>query len=195
MLPEPLLVVRIMVRIFESLNISYLVGGSVASSIHGIYRSTNDVDFVADIKIEDVDLLVAAMSSEFYVDADMIREAIETQSSFNVLHLPTMVKVDIFLFKPIPWKMEEWARRRVEVIGSEDNSVEILVASPEDMVLQKLVWFRLGGGVSDRQWSDIIGILKVQAEKLDYAYLRRWAEELDLSELLQKALEDAGIEA
>lgn len=195
MLPEPLHAARLMTQSLEALNIPYLIGGSVASSIYGIYRATNDIDFVADIKHEHVDAIVAALQDEFYVDGDMIRDAIDTQSSFNVLHLPTMVKVDVFLFQPTPWKREEWARRRVEYIGSENDRLAIQIASPEDMILQKLVWYRMGGGVSDRQWGDITGMLKVQAEKLDYAYLRRWAEELALSQLLQRALDDSGIQS
>lgn len=181
------------VRIFEEIGISYMVGGSVASSIHGIVRYTQDIDFVADVREEQIAALVAAMQDDFYIDADTILDAIQTQTSFNVIHLPTMVKADIFLRKSDAWTQEVWSRRLARNVGDEAETRAIYVASPEDMALQKLVWFRLGGGISDRQWGDVTGILKVQAETLDYGYLHRWAVQLGLTELLAQALQDAGI--
>jgi hypothetical protein len=181
------------VRIFEEIGIPYMVGGSVASSIHGIVRYTQDIDFVADVREEQIADLVAAMQDDFYIDADMILDALQTRTSFNVIHLPTMVKADIFLRKSDAWTQEVWSRRLTRDVGEEAETRSIYVASPEDMVLQKLIWFRLGGGIADRQWGDVTGILKVQAEALDYAYLHRWAAQLGLMELLEQALQDAGI--
>ena len=193
MLPDYLRVVRRLTQTFDALHIAYLIGGSVASSVHGIYRFTNDVDFVVDLKEDAIAPLVAELEGEFYIDAAMIQEAIQTASSFSVLHLPTMVKADCFLRPPGAWKEEEWARRRVEQFGSGEEVFAAALAGPEDMILQKLAWYRLGRGVSDRQWGDVTGMLKVQANTLDYAYLRRWAADQNLTELLQKAYADAGI--
>jgi hypothetical protein len=123
----------------------------------------------------------------------MIRDAIRERGSFNVIYLDTMYKADVFIPKQTPWAGEQMARRRPERFGEGDQAVILSVASAEDMVLQKLEWFRMGGGVSDRQWGDVLGILKVQAGSLDDDYLRRWADEPGLSDLLGKALEEAGI--
>lgn|SRR5579884_272746 len=193
MLPQPLSVVKKVTQLLDELRIPYFIGGSIASSILGFERSTMDVDLVADINEEDVIAFVEAVKREFYVDADMIREAIQTHTSFNLLHLPTMVKVDIFIMKPDAWAKEKWARRRRERIGSGSDEFAVYLASSEDMILQKLAWFQMGGGVSERQWNDVQGVLKVQAPHLDYAYLRYWANELGLSPLLQKACVEAGI--
>lgn len=193
MLPEPLLVVRKLASVFDVLQVDYLVGGSIASSLHGSYRSTQDVDFVADISMGKIGAFVAALQEEFYVDAEMIEEAIRTNSSFSVIHLPTMVKADVFLKKPTVWADWEWQRRTIERIGSDDSAFAIYVASPEDMVLQKLYWFQLGGRVSERQWNDVQGILKVQSATLDLSYLIRGASELNLMTLLTEALKEADI--
>lgn len=185
---------RIMKTVFAELGIPYLIGGSIASSIHGFPRTTHDVDFVADVKDQHVPALVAALETDCYLDDELMYDAIRDRSMFSVLHLSSMHKADVFLVQATPWAAETLARRREKVFRLGEDEEVIYVASPEDMVLQKLIWFRMGGGVSDRQWGDITGMLKVQAEKLDYAYLRRWANTLGLSELLNQALSDSGIE-
>ena len=193
MLAEPLQVVKRIVEALDRLRLPYLIGGSVASSLHGIYRFTNDVDFVIDLHETDVTALVEALQNAFYIDDEMIRDAIRMQSSFSILHLESMVKADMFLREPDPWMREEWVRRQTRQIGVGEDAYTISIASPEDMILQKLRRYRLGGGISDRQWGDITGMLKVQQESLDYAYLRQWGAELALSDLLQRAYDDAGI--
>lgn len=190
----PLTVMVLVKEAFEELNVPYLVGGSVASSIHGMPRTTQDVDFVAAMTAEQVPPFVAALQDECYVDADMIYDAIRTKSSFNILHLATMHKADVFVQNTGRWEEEKMARRGPEPVKIGDHEEIIQVASPEDMVLQKLFWYWLGGSVSDRQWLDVTGMLKVQASKLDYHYLRQWADELQLTDLLQRAYQDSGIE-
>lgn len=193
MFDEILIVIRRIVPTFETLNIEYLIGGSVASSLNGVYRYTNDIDFVADVKADHVAALVADMEDEFYIDADSIREAIAMEASFNIIHLDTMIKADVFIKKPDLWTEAEWLRRRKEMIGSGEKAIEVNISGPEDSILRKLFWFRLGGGVSDRQWNDILGLFEVKAPTLDYAYLRHWAAKLDLTALLAEAMEDAEI--
>lgn len=135
--------------------------------------------------------LIRETESEFYIDEEMIREAIETKSSCNLLDLQSMVKVDIFLRQFNAWTDQEWKRRREERVGSEEKAIVIQVASPEDMILQKLIWYRMGGEVSDRQWRDVTRMLEVQRDRLDYDYLHHWAEHLGVTELLHRALQDA----
>lgn len=179
------------VHAFKHLHVDYFVGGSVASSIHGTPRSTNDVDCVADLKLVHVPLLVMALRDAFYIDADQVRHAVSRRSSFNVIFLETMFKVDVFVLKDDPLAREEMRRRQRVKVGSDEEEID--VASPEDTILQKLHWYRLGGGVSDRQWDDLLGVLKVQKD-LDWSYLSHWSRHLDVHELYHEALRDAGIE-
>ena len=178
---------------FEQLRIAYYIGGSVASLAHGIYRATADVDIIADLRMEHVQPLVQLLQDTYYIDADMIRDAIKRRSEFNVLHLDTMFKVDIFIQKTRPFDHE--VRRRVQQskLNITGNSRLFFLESPEDVILNKLEWYKMGGEVSDRQWNDILGVLKVQGTSLDLAYLRQWAAALGVTSLLDRALEDAGL--
>jgi hypothetical protein len=104
-----------------------------------------------------------------------------------------MYKVDIFVPPSHPWAQQELARRRSEQVGAEHDAESLYFCSPEDIILHKLEWYRMSSGVSDRQWSDVLGVLKVQATALDLAYLKHWANELDLTDLLNQALQEAGV--
>ena len=123
----------------------------------------------------------------FYIEEEDVIRAVSQHSSFNVIHLETMIKVDIFVLGSEAIDREEMRRRRPQTIAD----MQLVVATPEDIVLQKLIWFRKGGEVSDRQWRDVSGILKVQGERIDWDYLNHWAESLNLSELLQRAREES----
>jgi hypothetical protein len=185
-------VTRKVAAAFDAAGIRYFLGGSVASALYGEARSTRDVDFVAAILPHHVDPFVAALGTEFYADANAIQSAVGTRRSFNLIHLDTMVKADIFVFKAEAFGRSQFARRVGKQLSPND-STSIYVASAEDTVLAKLQWFRDGGGVSDRQWNDVLGVLKVQGAMLDRAYLHEWARELELMELLRRALDDAGL--
>jgi hypothetical protein len=180
-LAEPIQITVRIARAFEGLGISYFIGGSLASSLHGIPRATQDVDIVADIRKEHVDLLVAELKDEFYIDADMIKEAILRNASFNVLNFATMFKVDIFILKKDKLSKEEIDRR---------EQYHLFLASAEDVILLKLYWYQKGDCVSERQWNDILGILQVQSEKLDRVYLINGALKRGVSGLLEKAIEE-----
>ena len=178
------------IRAFEELGIDYLVGGSLASSFHGTPRSTDDVDLVADLRTAHGPLLAARLEGEFYLELDRIRHAIRERSSFNVIFLRTMFKVDVFVKRDDPYARQEMLRRQRVDIGEGER---IEVASAEDSVLQKLVWYRRGGETSDRQWQDLLGVLKVRRKELDFDYLERWADDQGIADLLERALADAGI--
>ena len=175
----------------EKIGISYAVGGSLASSLHGVMRSTLDVDIVADMKLEHIQPLVAALSKEFYADDEMMRDAIEHHSSFNLIHYETAFKVDIFIRKLRAFDQVQLERRKTSVIST-DPEQSVYVITPEDIILSKLEWYRMGGEVSDRQWRDILGVLKTRAGELDLEYLRKWANELKVSDLLARALQEMG---
>jgi hypothetical protein len=174
----------------EQLGIRYAVGGSLASSLHGVMRSTLDVDIVADMRLEHVQPLVGALASEFYANADMMRDAIEQHRCFNLIHYETAFKVDIFIRRPRGFDQMQLERRVLAVIAT-DPERSIYVVSPEDIVLAKLEWYRLGEEVSDRQWRDILGVLKTRAGELELAYLQKWAGELHVGDLLERALREA----
>lgn len=179
---------------FEELGVAYYIGGSVASLAHGIYRTTADVDLVADLRMEHARPLKRLLQSTYYIDEDMIRDAIRHRSEFNLLHLDTMFKVDVFI--PKTRQFDQEVRRRVQrsKLNIGENTRLFNLESPEDVILTKLEWYRMGGEVSDRQWNDILGVLKVQGTNLDISYLRRWASSLGVADLLERALVDAGLE-
>ena len=185
MISEPLCVALQMAEIFENLDIPYLVGGSIASSIYGEPRATQDIDMVAELKNHHIQALIENTQNAFYIEEEDVIRAVSRHSSFNVIHLETMIKVDIFVPGSEAIDREEMRRRRPQTIAD----TQLVVATPEDIVLQKLIWYRKGGEVSDRQLRDVSGILKVQGDRLDWDYLKHWAESLNLSELLQRAKE------
>lgn len=177
-------------RALEQIGIPYAVGGSLASSVHGVMRSTLDVDIVADMRHEHIAPLVAALSKEFYADDEMMRDAIEHHSSFNLIHYETAFKVDIFIRKQRAFDQMQLERRRMSVIATNPEE-SVYIVSPEDIILAKLEWYRLGGEVSDRQWRDVLGVLKTRAGELDLDYLRKWAGELKIGDLLERILKEA----
>jgi hypothetical protein len=129
--------------------------------------------------------LVAALSPDFYVDEDAVRRAVHNHSSVNLIHNATMLKVDIFVAGGTPLDEEQLARRLWIRLS---DGVELPIHPPEDILLQKLRWFQLGGGASDRQWRDVVGIVRVQGQRLDVAYLQRQAKVLGVTDLLARAL-------
>ena len=176
----------------ERLGVPYLVGGSLASSLHGTPRATQDVDLVAELRLQHVPALVAALEETFYVDHEMIRDAIRRRSSFNVIHLETMFKVDVFILKDDPASRQEMERRQVYRI-LDNPPRDLVIASAEDSILQKLYRYQLGAGVSDRQWNDVLGVMKTQGGQLDMPYLRHTAALLNVEDLFQQACQDAGL--
>ncbi len=193
MLPEPIVATSLVIRVLEQQGIVYWIGGSMASSKYGDQRSTQDVDIVAKMRAEHVPALAEAWQQHFYVDEELMYDAIRLQSSFNIIHLETTFKADIFIARSDAWTEEEASRRRlVELIPGHESTL-FYIASPEDMILQKLNWFRMTNGVSERQWRDVQKMLEVQSQRLEYDYLRYWAAELNLSVLLKQAMTAAGI--
>jgi hypothetical protein len=190
---EPVQATMLVVHALEELGVLYLIGGSLASAVHGVMRATMDTDIVADLQIEQAESLARRLSVVFYADAEMMRDAIEHHGSFNVVHLETMFKVDVFIPKERDFDRSQLSRRSAQTI-SVDPEETAYVASAEDTILAKLEWYRMGGELSDRQWRDVLGILRVQTDRLDYDYMRIWAGKIKVKDLLEKALAEAGFD-
>lgn len=179
------------VEVFERLSVPYSVAGSVASSAHGVARATLDVDLVADLHEEHIEPLVAAISADYYVDRDAALDAVARRSMFNVVHLATMLKVDIYLLTSRGFDRESFRRRAHVRLDDRAGARSYRLDTPEDTILHKLEWYRAGGEVSERQWRDVIGVLQVQLGALDLDYLNRWARELGVADLLERAVDTA----
>ena len=187
---EPIAVTLLVIDALDALGVPYLIGGSLASAVHGVLRATLDTDLVADLRMEHAEPLARALGGTFYVDAESIREAVLHQRSFNVIHLETMFKVDVFVVKKRPFHQSQMERRMAQVIATDPDRTAY-VATAEDTILAKLEWYRMGGDVSEQQWRDVLGVMKVQADRLDLAYLRQWAAQLNISDLLERAIKEA----
>ncbi len=176
--------------ILERLGIPYHVGGSIASSAHGMYRASADADFVIDPSAAQLWELARALEPEFYVSRPAITEALAARGTFNAIHEATSFKIDFFLKGPTPFDAEE-LRRSVRQALDAEGTRSVMLKSAEDTVLRKLEWLRRGGGVSERQWQDVVSILAAMRGQLDEAHLDRWARELGLGELLERARREA----
>ena len=192
--PDILKAIQPVISMFEELSIPYYIGGSIASSIYGMDRATLDVDVIADIKMGHVSPLRKQLEEEFYIDEEVIKDAIKKLSSFNLIHLETMIKIDVFIHKPELYAEETILRRRKDTIEDSKGSLEFYFSSPEDIILNKLQWYDDGGRVSERQWLDVIGVIKVQGGNLDRDYLRKWGRKLKLFDLLKKAFFECGVD-
>lgn len=174
--------------VLDQLGIEYALGGSLATSLQGEPRATNDVDFAVRLEEHQVAELVERLGSDFVIDEERLRTAVRQQRSHQFYFLPLVLKIDFFVRGATPFDRSEFARRIRVPLGEHGS---LCAASPEDNLLRKLVWFRDGGEVSDRQWRDILGVLRVSGTRLDRAYLERWAAELNVSDLLLRALTQA----
>ena len=184
--PRLLSVIRPVVSTFERLEIPYYLGGSVAAIIYGLPRSTLDADLSASLVATHVPQLVAAWEDDFYVSGPMIREAIQRHSCFNLIHLKSAFKFNIFCSHAQAFQQSVLARRRRDSLVSGEDELTLDVASPEDLILHKLVWFRKGNETSERQWLDILTVLKLQAEAIDAAYIAECAATLNVLDLWER---------
>ncbi|MCY4220670.1 MAG: hypothetical protein OXD35_03330 [Thiotrichales bacterium] len=177
-----------LIDVLERLGVVWYVGGSIASTIHGRFRATNDIDVIAELREEHASPLRTALEAEHYIDEASIRDAVRHGSSFNLIHFGTGLKIDIFISEDSEYEAEVRARRMPESIDDTKGSLHLWIASAEDTILAKLRWYRLGGETSGRQWRDVQGVIELRGATLDLAYLRRWAPTLGVDDLLEGAL-------
>jgi hypothetical protein len=184
---DPIATALSVVRVLDDLGIANTIGGSIASSFAGEPRATVDIDIVVALEERHVAPLAAALSPEFYVDADALHRAVRTRSSANLIHQETQLKVDLFVAGGTPLDARQLSRRQAVDLG---DGRRLHVHPPEDILLQKLHWYRVGGEVSDRQWRDVAAIVRVQGDRLDREYLVQAAPVLGVSDLLKRALDE-----
>lgn len=184
---DPIAVALLVADALEALRLRYTVGGSLASSMSGEPRSTLDVDMVVAITENDIGPIVAALGTEFYVSEDALRRAVRERSTANLIHHRTSIKIDLFVMGSTPLDENQMQRRRRVQVSSDPDRF-LYMHPPEDILLQKIRWFRRGGETSDRQWRDILGIVKVQGDRLDRDYLQRNAVLIGGEDLLRRAL-------
>ena len=180
---------RPVVETLNILNVSYYVTGSVASSVFGAVRATNDIDIVANITSGIEEKFFNSLKDKFYIDLRSIQEAIRHRRSFNVVHLESAFKLDIFIAKPTPVD-RLMLERSIDVnLGIQPERLLVKFASPEDLILSKLRWYKEGGQIAEQQLRDIHGILNVQT-KIDSNYLQNQAKAMGLADLLKDLVSD-----
>lgn len=190
--PEISRVLRDIVDALDALAIPYAIGGSVASSVYGEPRSTHDIDVQVALHEPHLGPLLARLNRDYVISEELARSALANFSSFQALHKQLFLKVDLFVSGPGPLDREQLERRRPESLPA-IRAAPIFVTAAENIVLRKLDWYRLGDGVSDRQWRDILGVLKIQGRELDIAYMREIAARVGLDALLRRALVESGL--
>jgi hypothetical protein len=192
-LPDPIEVAAAFTSVLDGLGIPYLIGGSLASSVHGEPRSTNDVDILADFRPEHVLSFVQAIQAEYYVSETAVREAVGLGRHFNVIHMKAAVKVDVCVAGDDPFDQERLRLRERLQLPTEPE-VTVYLDTAEHSVLRKLEWYRRGGEVSDRQWRDVLAILRIQQARLNGTRLDAWASRLGVSDLLERACREAALD-
>jgi hypothetical protein len=183
-------VIKRLTDILDELKIGYAIGGSIASSIYGTPRFTQDADITVQSFSSAAEQLYEILKSDFYISKEAVYQALQNKSSFNIIHLTTAFKIDIFIQKEDEFQMQMLSRSRKLPLGKSAKKVSFV--SPEDIILLKLDWFRQSGCDSERQLSDVRGVLAAQKGNLDFDYLKNWAAKLSLNELLQKAMSESG---
>jgi hypothetical protein len=175
-------------RALDQAGVEYVVGGSVASSAHGEPRATRDIDFAVLLTESTIAALIAALGPDFAVDEQMLLEAVRAGRTANIFYLPFFTKIDLFVRGTGEYDRAEFSRR-VEIEPAPGERVH--ASSPEDCLLWKLRWFRRGGEVSDQQWRDVLGLLRISGDRMDHEYLLRWAGPHGVTDLLERALAQA----
>ena len=184
---DPIAIALAVTRVLDDLGIVHTIGGSIASSFAGEPRSTVDIDLVAALEESHIPALISALTADFYLDDVALRRAVAGRTSTNLIHQTTQLKVDLFVAGGTPLDQQQLARRREVTVGPGRT---VYVHPPEDILLQKLRWYRKGGDISDRQWRDILGIVRVQGPHLDHTYLTANAPTLGVADLLTRALRE-----
>jgi hypothetical protein len=195
MIEDPIYLARKISTLLKPLDIPYYIGGSVASSFQGEVRYTEDLDLVISIRASQAQSILNAFSKDFYISEIAVDDALSGRtSSFNVIDFETTEKADMFVSRNDAFSISKMGRRQLYMPINRPESDAIYLCSPEDTILQKLVWYRMTKNESQRQWRDVLGVMKIQGDRLDFEYLCKWGMELSLSDLLAIAYTESGLE-
>ncbi len=187
--PQELEILGSLAEVLEQMDISYAIGGSMASSIYGKVRFTQDADITVEPFDDRADRLFEILKPQYYISKEAMYQALMQRRSFNIIHLKSAFKIDIFIRKDTAFEKQLITRRRTLKL-SDSLGKSFSVVSPEDIILLKLQWY-CDSGHSERQWNDVIGILTTQREKLDFDYMRKWSDILGINELLEKVISES----
>lgn len=185
---DPFDITWTVVEALDKLGIEYFVGGSVASTLHGEPRFTQDTDLIVRIEREQIEPLKLAVEEQFYISPPALLEAIQRKSSSYLVHFESGYKVDLMISRERAFELSRF-QRKVKLTAA---GHEFWVSSAEDIVLAKLEWYRLGREISDHQWRDVLTVMLTN--NLDQLYLNHWAQELKVQDLLEKARHVLGCE-
>lgn len=188
--PSELIILKNFTDVLESIGIDYVIGGSIASSLYGKVRFTQDLDLTVEPFEDKANEFFRLVRPDFYISWDAMQQALRQRSSFNVVHLESAFKIDVFIQKDTEFERQLLTRRKFMKL-SERSKKAFSVVSAEDIVLLKLRWYQQGDRSSEKQWEDILSVLEVQTDKLDFEYLKKWSAILGVSELLEKAVSEA----
>lgn len=180
--------IRALAALLQESAIEFMVGGSYASSAWGEPRQTHDMDIVVSVSSSEAERLLTILPNDFQIEPSDVRDALKSNDDyrvFQIMHRPTAFKIDAFLIGNDDFSRAEFARRiLVELLPD----LVVPVATAEDTVIRKLLWFELGNRVSERQWRDVVQVLEGRGGRIDMDYLQSWCEKLEVDELLGQAL-------
>lgn len=172
---------------FCRLGVGFYVGGSIASTFHGAVRSTMDVDLVCNMGMTNVVPFVQSFGDDYYVNVEAVRDAVQRKSCFNLIHMPSSYKVDVFVSRERPFDVMAMERATAQPLGG-DEGLMIPIATAEDSIVAKLEWFRLTSETSERQWDDVSRLVALLGDSLDTAYMERMAASVGVADLLRRLL-------
>jgi hypothetical protein len=175
------------IQVFCELGIQHFIGGSIASSFHGATRSTMDVDVICDMTEAQAVLLISRFSKDFYISPTAVETAVRGKSCFNLIHLPTSFKVDVFVSRRRPFDIDSMRRATLETLGT-TKTLKVPIATAEDSIISKLEWYRLTNETSERQWDDVTRLVRLLGEHADIPYLRHAADTVEVRNLLERLL-------
>lgn len=185
--PQELKILADFAEILDKLQISYAIGGSIASSIYGQVRFTQDADITVEPFDDHAEKFYQDIKSDFYISKTAMYQALKDKTGFNLIHLSSAFKIDIFIRKDTNYQKQLLSRRKlIKLQDSHQNPVSVV--SPEDIILLKLQWYKQADCSSERQWNDVLGVIKIRKKEIDIEYLRKWSCILGINELLQNAL-------
>lgn len=176
---------KTVIQILNNINIPYMLTGSMASNFYSIPRTTHDIDFVVIFSFGDIEKLLQNFNQKrYYLDEEMIKEAIINKDTFNLIDSHTGLKIDFWILKDDEYHQTCFKRRiKHNILG-----LETYISTAEDVILSKLQWCKLSGG-SELQFKDAVGVYEIQKKNLDMDYIKNWAGKISVQELLEKLIE------